>query len=87
MLKRLHETSINNASLAIIISDMTLKYNPNMSPAQIASFFARMTLDQKYNTLLDFIKARYPTSDYDAKDIMHGAELYRAYIVEFPAHT
>ena len=86
MLKRLHETSINNSSLAIIISDMTLKYNPNMSPAQIGSFFARMTLDQKYNTLLDFIKARYPTSDYDAKDIMHGAELYRAYIVEFPAH-
>ena len=85
MLKRLHETSINNASLAIIISDMTLKYNPNMSPAQIGSFFARMTLDQKYNTLLDFIKARYPTSDYDSKDIMNGAELYRAYIVEFPA--
>ena len=71
--------------LEYIIREMTLKYYTNLSRDQIEIFFSVMSLKQKYDVLIKIIKNRYPNvCDYETKDILYGAELYREYITTFP---
>ena len=85
IIKKWFDNGSKNVELDYILNEMIKKYQDRSAADQIELLLSEMSLTQKYNIIVKSIKIRYPNEcDYDTKDMLFGAELWRSYIESFP---
>ena len=85
IIKKWFDNGSKNVELDYILNEMIKKYQDRSAADQIELLLSEMSLIQKYNIIVKSIKIRYPNEcDYDTKDMLFGAELWRSYIESFP---